>query len=364
VKLIIHIGTHKTGSTALQQFLSSHPRFLAKCGIHYAASRPAIKASALVHAIRVDDRRKTQDYMISHSTRARRKGTHTLIVSAEGLYAMALVPALCRRETCPALIDRDAVFISRFAASLPDQISDVRVVGYFRRPDLFAESWYNQQVKYGSLFAGEFHEFLELIRPALLYSRHMNLWANVFGRESCTVRVYESIVSSIVDDFARHILDTPELAQFAPTRAAVNQRMSRDLLEFKRRVNRDVAYEEMALERRIFELLHERVDVMEAEPNSYQAFLAPRERAELLAGLSDELVALQTSFGVPSFPRFDLQAAAAEWTPYPGLEPAREDVLAREYRKIRARPRFRAERLFVKARGALREKQFPPMGTA
>ena len=36
MKLILHIGTHKTGTTALQRFLHSNREPLAVQGIHYA----------------------------------------------------------------------------------------------------------------------------------------------------------------------------------------------------------------------------------------------------------------------------------------------------------------------------------------
>jgi hypothetical protein len=349
VKLILHIGTHKTGSTALQQFLSANPHALSDRGIHYAVPLNAIKASLLVYLLTINDQRRIQAFFNSHIELARRKRAHTLVVSAESFYGMALVPALCREQPCADLHDRDHVLINRLRASLPGHVLDAKVVCYFRRPDHFAESWYSQQVKYGSLFAGDFAQFLSLAHPALLYNEYMGRWVDVFGKANCTARVYESISTSIIDDFARGVLNITDLSPFVTTRRAVNERMSRDLLEFKRTVNRSTVYEEMSLERKIFQLLDESVGLREAEPGYYQAFLSPDHRGELLDELSDEMAALQSSFGLPSFPDFDLEAAKATWRPYPGLAPARRQMLERQYSHINRRVRFRVERFLARS---------------
>jgi hypothetical protein len=364
VKLILHIGTHKTGSTALQQFLAANPHSLSDLGIHYAAPPATVKASLLVHCLNTNDQRRIRDFFMSHIASVRRKGAHTLIVSAEGFYGMALVPALCRRQPCADLLDQDHVLISRLLASIPSDVLDTKVVCYFRRPDHFAESWYNQQVKYGSLFSGDFYEFLSFVYPALLYNEYMGRWVDVFGSGNCSARVYENVGSSIIDDFTRGVLSISDLSPFVATRGAVNERMSRDMLEFKRSVNSRRIYEEMSLERKIFQLLDENVGFRETEPDYYQAFLSPDQRGELLNGLSGEMAALQSSFGLPSFPDFDLEVAKATWRPYPGLAPARQQALERQYRHINRRLRFRVERRLARTRKALRSDVHAVGGTS
>ena len=364
MKLILHIGTHKTGSTALQQFLAANPHSLSALGIHYAVPPTAIKASLLVHLLNTNDQRRIREFFMSHIASARRKRAHTLIVSAEGFYGMALVPALCRRQPCADLLDQDHVLISRLLASIPGDGLDTNVVCYFRRPDHFAESWYNQQVKYGSLFSGDFAEFLSLVYPALLYNEYMGRWVDIFGSGNCSARVYEDVSGSIIDDFTHGVLNISDLSPFVATRDAVNERLSRDLLEFKRAVNRNAIYEEMSLERKICQLLDEDVGLRETEPDYYQAFLSPDQRGELLDGLSDEMAALQSSFGLPSFPDFDLEAAKATWRPYPGLAPARQQALERQYSHINRRLRFRVERRLARTRKALRSDVHVGVGTS
>jgi hypothetical protein len=364
VRLILHIGTHKTGSTALQQFLSANPHTLSTLGIHYAAPPKALKASLLVHLLNINDQRRIRQFFLSHIASARRKSAHTLIVSAESFYGMALVPALCRRQPCSDLFNRDHVLINRLHASLPGHFLDTKIICYFRRPDHFAESWYNQQVKYGSLFSGDFAQFLSLTYPALLYNTYMEQWINIFGSENCGARVYEHATSGIIDDFAHGVLKIRDLSSFVTPRGAVNERMSRDLLEFKRAVNRSVPYEQMSLERKIFQLLDESVGLRETEPDYYQEFLSPDQRGKLLARLSDEMAAFQSSFGLPSFPDFDFAAAQAAWRPYPGLAPARRQMLERQYSDLSSRLRFRVERLWATARQTVRSDAQGIVGTS
>ena len=78
MKLILHIGTHKTGSTALQQFLSANPRSLSDRGVHYAVPPRAIKASLLVYLLTINDQRRLHQFFNSHIDLARRKRAHTL----------------------------------------------------------------------------------------------------------------------------------------------------------------------------------------------------------------------------------------------------------------------------------------------
>ena len=357
MKLILHIGTHKTGTTALQQFLHTNRRTLAACGFHYATPPHGLQHSNLVSsALTAGESPSVEAFLTRHAEMARRHGAHTLLASAENFYAMSVLLGVRRRQVCANAIERDRLLIETLQALMPTGIDTVQIVCYFRRPDRYAESLYSQHVKRGVGFDGTFGDFLPLIERALLYDTYMGVWSDVFGEKNCVVRVYESIGGDIVSDFLQNVLNVNDIDSFAHALGKANERVSRDLLEFKRTINKSVRFAERDIERAILRRMDEEMDWRRAEPDCYQDFLSPYERAELLSRLRPELEALQKSYDVPGFPPFDLDRAMASWTPYPGLDRRRRQEIEFHYDRISRRLDCRVERLALRSAGFLRRK--------
>ena len=251
-------------------------------------------------------------------------------------------------------MERERLLIETLQSLMPEAIGTVQIVCYFRRPDRYAESLYSQHVKRGVGFDGTFGDFLPLIEAALSYNTCMGLWSDVFGEKSGIVRVYESIDGDIVSDFLRSVLGISDIDSFAHTHSRTNERVSRDLLEFKRTMNRNVRFAERDIERAILRRMDEEMDWRRTEPDYYQDFLSPDERAELLSLLRPELEALQASQEVPPFPPFDLDRAKANWRPYPGLGPRRRQEIEFHYDRINRRLGCRVERLALRSASFLR----------
>ena len=108
------------------------------------------------------------------------------------------------------------------------------------------------------------------------------------------------------------------------------------------------------MERTILRLVDEEMELRKNEPDSYQDFLSPHERAEFLRLLQPEMEALQASYDVPPFPPFDPESAKANWSPYPGLERQRRQEIELHYDPINRRVAFRFERLTLRSAGFLR----------
>jgi hypothetical protein len=355
MKLILHIGTPKTGTTALQQFLYANRESLAAYGFHYATAPHGLPGgNHVANALNLDQNPAVYAFFTKHMDLARRRGAHTILLSGENLSVMSVVHAMPRREVCANAVERDHGLIETLKALIPDGIDTSRVVCYFRRPDRYAESLYSQHVKRGIIFDGTFEEFLPIIRPALLYDQHMRSWSDAFGRENCIVRLYEATRADIVTDFMANVVGVNDISQFTHLENAGNERLSRDVLEFKRLRNRSASFKERDMERTILRLVDEQMELRKNEPDSYQDFLSPHERAEFLGLFQREMEVLRASYDVPSFPLFDLENAKTNWCAYPGLGGQLRREIELQYDSINRRVAFRFERLTLRSAGFLR----------
>jgi hypothetical protein len=203
-----------------------------------------------------------------------------------------------QQQIVPNASERDQMFVEALRELIPDEIATCQIACYLRRPDRYAESLYNQHVKRG-IIDSTFDEFLSLIEPALSYDRCLYPWADAFGRRNCVLRVY---------DFTKNVLGIQNVSQFSHVHNQANERLARDLIEFKRLKNRTARFGERHVEDAILSLVNEEIGLRREEPASYQDFLSPDDRAGLLRKLQPELDSLQASYGIPAFPPFDREA--------------------------------------------------------
>jgi hypothetical protein len=356
MKLILHIGTHKTGSSALQRHLQVNSALLSEWGIHYAAPDSAITSNAVADALSAGRIQAVRDFFNAHVEMAKRNGARTVLVSAENFYGMTIVSALRRKRSSNSAIVQERALVRQLKSLIPPRLDDHNIVCYFRRPDHFVESWYNQNIKGSSLFDGTFPEFLRIVYPTLLYNSVFRIWADAFGQHKCAVRLYEECDRDILSDFLGGVLEvdkskfvretatanerlTGELVKFFARHA--NERLSRDLVEFKREKNATTSRSEKATQYRTFGILEKRLEAGRWEPRDYRDFLSPHERAELLNSLKSEMTKLQSSYNLSPFPTFDVEETVREWMPYPGLSRERREEIEREYRKIQKSWRLR-----------------------
>ena len=159
-----------------------------------------------------------------------------------------------RERPCNNAVERDQRLIASLGSLIPESITACQIVCYFRRPDRYAESLYSQHVKRGISFDGTVRRLLAYDKVSAVLQYIYRSWCNVFGMEDCVVRTYESADGDIVGDFIRHVLDLNLTDAFSRSDAKGNERVGRDLLEYKRLINKTARFSERDIERAILRL--------------------------------------------------------------------------------------------------------------
>ncbi len=90
MQLILHIGTHKTGTTAMQECLYRNEERLAGGGIHYAHRLRARSFNQLAKLVATDGGAKPKPSLTVMWRRRAHSARHTLLISAESFFAMTM----------------------------------------------------------------------------------------------------------------------------------------------------------------------------------------------------------------------------------------------------------------------------------
>ncbi len=182
-KIILHIGMHKTGSTAIQFWLGANRENLMASGVLYPRTDrppdPILSKHASLHHALMDPSGDFDSEWRLIRNEFQASGCHTMILSAEGLSA----PRYRKLAPLRALADD----------------FEVIVIGFFRRQDYMVEALWNQQCKAGKESAS-IAEFARrpFTRGRLRYDRILDFWA-----EFATVRALAYPEDGSEDSVAR-----------------------------------------------------------------------------------------------------------------------------------------------------------------
>jgi hypothetical protein len=367
LRLILHIGQHKTGSKALQSFLAHHTSALKGRKILYPSQDPAslgvwayaisqyrlfalLRKEAMeacgelraasrfwqeqkVYAEPFESVRSLLEASVKQAFRDR---AETLLLSAEDLFDMHSAHEL------DFSMDRIGAATQRLARILTELEYDTTVVVYLRRQDHLLGSHYVQYIKGSNQNDLDFATFAKAFKPRLRLCEILTHWASAFGVTRIKVRRYEpsALPSGIVPDFFLHVLGFPVPEGWAPPPRhpeSLNWTPAREFVEFIRILNRRQASGLTVFRRE---------DVLEAalpDETFHQravgisAWLSPKARRSILqthaAGNAEIagrflLGSAQTLFMEP------VPKANEKWQEYPGLSPSRAIEIALRIHEI------------------------------
>jgi SAM-dependent methyltransferase len=222
VKILLHIGWHKTGSTAIQQFLhANRAAILERTGTLY----PRAGIHTVAHHLAAWSLHEPLD-----NPWAREIGFNG---TPEQVFGEIFEEA--RQAGARAIILSSEVFcsISRYRISrLAEMLAghEVRVVAYLRRQDEYVESAYKQAVRGHMRLAKPFGHFadLQLERGRLDYEAHFGEWERQFPGVAVTLRPYDRErfpERNIVLDFMR-LAGIPAAGDWVQSTSDINPSLS------------------------------------------------------------------------------------------------------------------------------------------
>lgn len=237
--LLIHIGWHKTATSAIQLYFNGHREKLRELGVCYPViddripSR-RIRHSYLFHSIR--HRLQLDDVPLTEQVR----DFDEVIASSAGDMTGSGCPFSIISDEGLSMPDQR---IARLMTRFRDHFDTIKIVAYLRRQDYFLESFYAQLVKVKPHRISV--PFAEFIRdPRMLerinYETILGWWADAFGRENILVAPFEgnSMGPDPVTCFFR-LAGLPEsiLGQLPPEKKETHVTPPREVTEYFRHLN-------------------------------------------------------------------------------------------------------------------------------
>jgi hypothetical protein len=231
MKCVLHIGTEKTGTTILQEWLYLNKNVLSANGIFLSKKigMPNNRLIAAYFSSELDDWAKTQkiktkneknkffkDFLKKLSTEIKNasKKHKYFIISSEHLHSR-----LKNHEEISALY--------KF---LKSNFSSIEVICYFRNQYDVAVSLYSTSLKENN--SSSLNYFIDQIIENTHYYNYLkiaNLWSNVFGKDNCNFKIYDRnkfIDQDIRKDFIGNIKNSIQLDDFDYSNFSANESLS------------------------------------------------------------------------------------------------------------------------------------------
>lgn len=225
--LYVHIGTTKTGTSAIQRTLYNSQGVLEQQKIVYpdfGLRYEGVSKERNAHFLNEKDDPEGKDYIFAVKEIAGlSKKYEKIILSEESLWGAP------KR-------------LHQFAEDMKNLGITMKIIVYFRRQDLYLQSTYAQKVKVS--LRKTFEEYLDSHDLYLDYYEHIQQFAELVGKENLMVRVYEKqqfVSQDLLTDFSEQ-LGIKNRNEFAEAMHA-NESLAGVYLEVKRLLNRNEAFQ-------------------------------------------------------------------------------------------------------------------------
>lgn len=250
MRFLLHIGQSKTGTSAIQAFLTLNRQALIERGVLYPALQKGSLSvdlgshNAFADALSGLSRYpylSADEYMSSFREQAERFGCHTILLSAEHFFGGE--PRIWDIESAEQYFALYRAKLNKLHALIGDD--PVEIIVYLRSIREWLASAVGQTVRTERLISKKRiyrndAQFLALARPVLDYSGLLDIWVSETKPDKITIIPYRRSQllrgSSIADFLSRAGLDTFDFP-YGSEDLQVNSSLTREWLEVKKRLN-------------------------------------------------------------------------------------------------------------------------------
>lgn len=294
-KLVLHIGTHKTGTTALQGALSASNDALEAAGFSYPLMPekwPHIKQNRNAYWLSMAALQETGKGKVNHPgkipaclkcfTQAVAASDKTLILSDERMWYIGATTKGYWKAVRD-IVERAGV-------------KNTQIIVYLRRQDLFAESLWAQYVKGNTRLEQSLIDYLSKRKTLSIcdYAAGIKKLQRVFGEENIIVRVYDKsqlVGGNTIDDFLAALGIESHEGIVRPSKSS-NDSLSPSMTALKLAVNKNPEYKYASSNY----LLPAFLEISRQDDVKRGSFLTPEQRKAFLANFESGNAELAQEF--------------------------------------------------------------------
>lgn len=200
MKLILHVGSHKTGTTSIQSTLAENRDWLLERGFFYPnITQTNHSHNEFAHRLAVADTEEID--AIRKYISAIGANNSTTILSAEEFSARIVGNRQWRNLSGEDYWPQRIEYLRRLKYCLQDY-DDIKVFFCLRRSDEFAESLYaTKLLSQKSDFSGSFEQFLQKVSGNFAYAQHVAAFTESFPETD--IKSFDELVGDLVPNFFR-----------------------------------------------------------------------------------------------------------------------------------------------------------------
>lgn len=204
-KLILHIGTHKTGTTSIQNTLQKNCDQLSKYGVYYPKEHPNNHSISL-YSLFLNE---PEDYFFIKQffNLNSKKELYKKIEELKTYWKSQFEKFMKSEYDCFIVSGEDFEFLPRkgklneFLEFIKPYFDDIKIIVYFREPKAYMLSAIQQNIKFGKT---SFSDMEERVKNRLCYKNMLKSYSDTFGEQNIAARVFDRkllINGDIIDDF-------------------------------------------------------------------------------------------------------------------------------------------------------------------